>query len=301
MKKILISLSLVLSISGIARAASFGGLGIFPANPDPKVPLSNSWFIYNLVPGEEKKDAVVIQNTSEESLSAKIYPVDATTTKDGAFALLNESDPKKDVGAWIDLPVTKINLSPGESREVPFTINIPGSAKVGSHLGGIVLENLKTKEGKGVDVVTRVGVRIYQTVPGNLVRLLDLTDLSWKLTGDKVNLMFNLENRGNVHLDVIGKVEFINQLTGKKVAEEEADLRTITPEKPTEVPYVWEKTPLLGSYVARVTIDYGNEAEVIEREVRFMFVTKKALILGGIGLVVLLIARAAALGKRKKR
>ncbi len=301
MKKILISLCLLFVAVTTVKAASFGGLGIYPTNPVEDVPLSSSWFIYNLVPGEEKTDTVTVQNTSEETLSAKIYAVDGTTTRDGAFALLNESDPKKDLGSWVDLPVTKVTLAPGENRQINFDIKVPSGAKVGSHLGGIVLENLKVGEGKGVDVVTRVGVRIYETVPGVLVRLLDLTDLSWKLVNDKVNLMFKLENSGNVHLDLKGKIEFINQFTGKVVVEEEADLRTVLPEKPTEVPYVWQKTPLLGSYVARVTIDYGNEAEIIEREVRFMYVTKKALTLAGVGFVVLLVARAIAASKRKRR
>ncbi len=299
MKKILISLGLLLITVVVVKAASFGGLGIYPANPDPKIPLSGSWFIYNLVPGEEKQDALVVQNTSEETLSAKIYPVDATTTKDGAFALLNEGDPKTSVGGWVDLPLTQITLNPGENRKIPFTIKIPSNAKVGSHLGGIALENMKLKEGKGIDVVTRVGVRIYQTVPGDLVRLLELTDLSWKMVDDQVSLLFSLENKGNVHLDVIGKIEFINAFTSKKVVEAEADLRTVLPGKPTQVPYRWEKAPLLGSYIARVTIDYGGDTEIIEREIRFMYVTRKAMILGGIGLVVLLVIRAFAL--RKKR
>jgi len=292
MKKILLSLTLLLFMAGSAQAASLGGLGIFPANPDPSVDLSGSWFIYNLVPGEEKQDVVNIQNTSEETLSAKVYAVDATTTSDGAFALLNEGDSKTDMGAWVDLPISEITLAPGESRQVPFTVNIPSGASVGSHLGGIVLHNLKTKEGKGVDIVTRVGVRIYETVPGNLVRLLDLTDLSWKLLDDKVNLVFNLENKGNVHLDLMGKITYVNALTGKVVSEEDADLRTVLPGKPTRVPFVWQKSPLAGSYVARISIDYGNETEVIEREIRFAYVTKKAMMMAGAGLFLLVILKA---------
>ena len=275
MKKILLSLAMLMAVTGTVRAASLGGLGIFPANPDPNVGLSGSWFIYNLVPGEEKQDVVNIQNTSEETLSAKVYAVDATTTNDGAFALLNENDPKEDMGSWVSLPISEITLAPGESRQVPFTVKIPSNATVGSHLGGIVLHNLKAKEGKGVDVVTRVGVRIYEVVPGNLVRLLDLTDLSWKLVDDKVNFVFSLENKGNVHLDLIGKITYINALTGKTVGEEDADLRTVLPEKPTRVPVVWKKTPLAGSYLARISIDYGNEAEVIEREIRFAILADK--------------------------
>ena len=301
MKKILFSLAVFVFSVTVVKAASFGGLGIYPANPNPDIPLSGSWLIYNLVPGEEKTDTVIVQNTSEETMSAKIYAVDATTTRDGAFALLNDSDPRKDIGSWVEIPVKEITLAPGENRQINFTMKVPSGAKTGSHLGGIVLENMEVSEGKGVDVVTRVGVRIYQTVPGVLVRLLELTELTWKMVDDKVNLMFKLENKGNVHLDVTGKIEFINSFTGKTKATEEADLRTVIPDKPTEVPFVWKKAPLAGSYVARITIDYGNEAEIIEREIKFMYVTRKALILGGIGLVVLLVVRAVAASKRKRR
>ena len=298
MKKILISLVMFfMAVIGVS-AASFGGLGIYPTNPDPNVDLSSSWFIYNLVPGEEKQDSLTIQNSSEETLSAKVYPVDATTTADGAFALLKEEETQKDMGAWVRLPITEITLAPGESRAIPFTVKIPSDASVGSHLGGIALENLKTTGGDGVNVVTRVGVRIYETVPGNLVRLLDLTDLSWKLVNDKVNLVFNLENKGNVHLDLIGKITYVNALTGKTVNEVDADLRTVLPGKPTKVPFVWQKTPVAGSYIARIKIDYGNEMEVIEREIRFAYVTKKAMIMAGAGLFVLVILKAILARKK---
>jgi len=298
MKKILLSIAIFLLTVNITRAADMGGLGIYPANPDPDIPLSSSWFIYNLVPGEEKQDVVNIQNTSEETLTAKVYPVDATTTADGAFALLDEKENKEDMGAWVKLPISEITLAPGESRQVPFTVRIPADASTGSHLGGIVIQNLQVKEGKGVNIVTRVGVRIYETVPGNLVRLLDLTDLSWKLVNDKVNLVFNLENKGNVHLDLIGKITYVNALTGKTVNEVDADLRTVLPGKPTKVPFVWQKTPLAGSYIARIKIDYGNEMEVIEREIRFAYVTKKAMIMAGAGLFVLVILKAILARKK---
>ncbi len=123
-----------------ALGASSGGLGIFPATYDPDVPHSDAWFIYNLVPGETKHDAVLVVNTSDETISAKLYPVDATTTKDGAFALRERSESTTDVGAWVGLSHSEVTVAPGEEITVPFTISIPSNAPVGDHIGGIVLE-----------------------------------------------------------------------------------------------------------------------------------------------------------------
>lgn len=301
MKKIIVFVSLFFILSVSANAAGFGGMGIYPANPDPAIPASSSWFVYNLLPGETKHDVLRIQNTTDKTLSAKIYPVDGTTTSEGAFALLNQNDPREGVGKWVEFSATEATLNPGEARDINFNFSVPPGTAAGSYIGGIVLENKQVSEGQGVNVVSRVGVRIYQTVPGNLKRALSLKDLSWKLVNDKPNLYFDLINEGNVRLDVSGKIQFINGFTGKQVSEEDADLRMVLPDKPTKVPYVWKNAPLLGSYIARVKVDYGSETEVIEREVRFMYVTRKAMVMAGLGILGLLILRVVAGFNNRKR
>lgn len=267
-------------------AVSYGGFGIRPANPDPDIPLSDSWFIYNLLPGEKKEDAFIVSNTSEETLSAEIYPVDGTTTGDGSFALLEKGSDRKEIGTWVKLAKNKVTLSPGEEEKIFFTITIPGGTAVGDHLGGIVLENLAVTKGKGVNVVTRVGVRIYETVPGQLTRKLNLANFSWKLVNNNLTFYFELENAGNVHLDPTGKLIIKDGFLGLTLASFDLNLGMVLPGKPTKVPLVWAGAWPLGKFRAIAEINYGEKpAEVVMEEMEFGYLTGRAVTL----LVVLLV------------
>jgi len=169
-----------------SRAIFFGGLGIRPANPDLQNPLSSAWFIYQLLPGESRDDAVLISNTSTQVLQAKLYTVDATVT-DGAFVLAEEKEGQKRLGSWVKLALDRVSLEPGEEKEVPFVITIPFETEASEYLGGIVLESLDPSKSNGVSLVTRVGVRIYETVPGEMERKLSL--MSFWQTHAKVFLL----------------------------------------------------------------------------------------------------------------
>lgn len=297
----------LLVISGLlfrrsVLAATYGGLGLFPAYSDPQNPMSESWFIYNLVAGEEKKDTLLIRNSSDQTLTAKIYSADGTTTADGSFTLEGDKEKVDGLGSWITLPTNTVTVGPREERKMDFTIKIPKGTAVGDHTGGILLENANVNKGKGVNVVTRVGVRIYETVPGQLIRKLKITELSWKLLNDKINFYFGFENQGNTQLTPTGKIYFENSLFGGK-SDYDVNLGTVLQGRPTRVPIVWLNTPLIGQVKARAVIKYGEGPnDRMEREVSFSYVTKKAKIIAVIAviLVALMFVMPGMMKKRKK-
>ena len=99
------------------QALSTGGVGGYPANPDPGIKYSESWFIYNLDLGESKEDALVIFNTTEKPQTMKLYVVDSIPSNQGNFALKKEDESREGVGAWIELSEELVTLQPGEDGE----------------------------------------------------------------------------------------------------------------------------------------------------------------------------------------
>ena len=95
-------------LAGFCLAISYGGLGIYPNQSewDEKNALTKSWFIYTLEPGQVKQAKVDVVNQSGQPVEVKIYPVDAVTTKDGAFAPQPEDRERIDVGAWTTISVS---------------------------------------------------------------------------------------------------------------------------------------------------------------------------------------------------
>lgn len=76
--------------------------------------------------------------------------------------------------------VTTLVLKPLEQRVIPFTFHVPENADAGEHTGGILiqkkaLDELPEIQGSAVRLTMRLGVRIYETVPGEIHKQLALS------------------------------------------------------------------------------------------------------------------------------
>ena len=259
-------------------AINTGTVGILPGNPDPAVKNSNSWFVYNLDVGLSKNDSLRVINNKPETVVVKLYPVDATTTSDGSFALLPEDAPREDAGAWVKLAANELEIPPNSEKSVPFTITIPKDADVGAHMGGIVMQEIegagKAMTGTGVKIVTRVGVRVYETVPGEVKKDFEITRFDWrtekKRTSDflkdildinkRTAFMIGLKNKGNVKITPKATIE-VRNIFGKKIADlRDKEIGIIFPRKSNEDATVyWDGMPFLGRYKVTLTAAFFEE------------------------------------------
>ncbi len=296
---LIISLFLVLAISlssNLAQAISYGGLGIQPHEWDLKNPLTKSWFIYTLESGETKKGKVDVINSSNEPQDIKIYPVDAVTTQDGAFAPEPEDKEKIDVGAWITLSESEVSLRPKETKTIKFTIKVPENVEVGDHMGAIIAQDKEipeAEEGTGMRIVTRVGARIYLTVPGELIKKLEFEKFTWKLEDRQVTFYLDLANKGNVRLSPKGEIE-IKNIFGKVIDKIEITEREVFPRSTIIVPIKWEKRPFFGKFTAMATVTYDVDKTLTQKVTFWIFPPKKTLLLFGLlvfaGIIIILIS-----------
>lgn len=274
-------------VANSAFALSSGGIGGYPANPDPGIQYSDSWFIYNLDTGESKEDILSLQNTSDETQTIKLYPVDSVATGDGNFALRDEKDPREGVGAWIRLSENVVTLGSGQERGVQFTITIPDGASVGEHSGGIILQKTNAPSvdvgSSGASIITRVGIRVYETVPGDLVKKLELATFTVReVTGsNKVPVYIanlGVENKSNVSLKATASLQvtgwgktawfpnskftgglfldfsdITNFFKGEKLENEWSLLR----DQKVETNWEWPK-PVFGHFVFQAVVHYDG-------------------------------------------
>lgn len=221
--KILCAIILTVTLSLPAShvyAVSGDGLAAYPSNPDPANPLTGSWFIYSLDRGQSKKDSLTIKNDSDKTQTIKIYPVDATTNNVGEFALETESDSRETVGKWITLETNSVTLAPGEAKQVEFAITIPQNAASGETSGGIIIERISQRDPgsgqSGFIINTRLGIRVYETVPGEVIRKVSFGDST--LEYDKKDKMYTLnvivKNESSISLEPDLKVDIKDTLFG---------------------------------------------------------------------------------------
>ncbi|MBU2109458.1 DUF916 domain-containing protein [Patescibacteria group bacterium] len=286
------------ALASFCYAISAGGLGIYPNESewDEKNPLTKSWFIYTLEPGEIKEAKVNVVNHSKESVEVKIYPVDAVTTKDGAFAPQPEDREKVDVGAWVTMSVSELSLEPNETKAVDFTIKVPENAEVGDHMGAIIVQGKEVpeaEEGTTMRVVTRVGARIYLTVPGEMIKELELEDFSYKIEEGQVVFYLTLTNKGNIRIAPKGEIE-IKDKSGNAVDKIKITKREVFPKDTIVLPTKWEKT-MAGKFTALATVSYGTEKNLTKKlsfEIESAQKHQKTLLEAGLvagGIIILLI------------
>lgn len=266
--KILLILATILCTSffvfhvNVCLAISSGGLGIYPNKSEwnLKNGASKSWFVYDLNPGEIKNSKVDIKNDSDQSVTLKIYPVDAVTTKDGSFAPQSEDSVKKGVGSWINMSTTEISLNPNEVKTVDFVINVPTSAEIGDHMGAIIVQNKKlsgSEIGTAVQVINRLGARIYITVIGEKIEKLEITNFDKTIENGKVVFQLNLVNEGNTRITPKGEIE-IKDKNGIVVDKIELTQREIFPKDTIVLPTKWEGT-VNGNFNVLATVEYNNQ------------------------------------------
>ncbi len=100
------------------------------------------------------------------------------------------------VGSWIELEKNEITLGPKERKTIPFTLTLPEEKiDVGEHAGGILIESKPKKDpldGEGgVALSTRVGVRVYITVPGEVIESLKFNSFTSEISKKFEYYLFN--------------------------------------------------------------------------------------------------------------
>lgn len=101
----------------------------------------------------------------------------------------------------------EVRLDSLSKTTIPFVISIPGQVDVGEHTGAIMIQKkaVEQQEGQGsaINLTTRIGVRVYETVPGDIIRQLAISRFTVMrgAAQPKYTLLFWLKNTGNVSLE----------------------------------------------------------------------------------------------------
>ncbi|MFJ3405132.1 WxL protein peptidoglycan domain-containing protein [Promicromonospora sp. NPDC090134] len=184
-------------------------------------------FRYTVDPGAKVSDELVVTNHGETPLKLDIYAADGYTTTAGQLDVLTRDTGAEDtdtgdthtgdtdtgdtgsvhVGSWLDPAVDQVRLAPGESADVPFTLDVPDDATPGDYAGAILTSRTVTAQEAGLDYETRSGIRVYLRVAGDLAPSLTVTDahVGYHQTlnpfgpGD-ATVTYTVRNDGNVRL-----------------------------------------------------------------------------------------------------
>lgn len=201
-------LPIVQQLTPIAVAGQIGYSGIAL---DPKVAggPDRNYYAYVLAEGEQLTDAITVLNTSDETKTFIIFGGGSTLNPDYTLSPAEISPDKlPNTGTWITFAKNRFTLRPHSQVETKFTIKVPDDADVGDHQGEIYAQEIvpdAQAKGTGARILARIGVGVYNIVPGDIERDLFIKKISHYVVagrGDNRKLFFRVkfDNQGNVRL-----------------------------------------------------------------------------------------------------
>nr|WTB31697.1 DUF916 domain-containing protein [Streptomyces sp. NBC_00830] len=159
-------------------------------------------YSYTLNPAGKLKDGLVVVNHDTTPLHLAVYAADGFTTDQGQLDLVAKDAKSTQVGAWVHTDRPDVTVRPGESVEVPFTVNLPDNVAPGDYMGGIVTSLTQTGQAD-----RRLGIRIRLRVGGQLRPSLSVEDLHVHYSGTPnpfgkgdATVTYTIHNTGNAIL-----------------------------------------------------------------------------------------------------
>jgi hypothetical protein len=188
-----------------ARAAENGEFSLRPVRPVDTPERERSYVVRELAAGTGFDDALEARNLSDRALDLVVEPVDAAVTDDGSFAPGTTTTAE---GGWLRVTPNRLRVPARGSVRVALRVDVPRHAAPGDHVAAVVVRKAKAPDGTGVQVVNRVGVRVYLTVtaPAGGVaaaprRAFELRALRW--VADR-NFEADVANVGNLLVEPLG-------------------------------------------------------------------------------------------------
>jgi len=231
--------------------AQGGGLGIMPSQIEGGE--TRSWFVYTMNKGESREDSITINNHSDKSKTVVIEFLDAISTTDGSYSLVESRSKNQDIGKWVDLEESTFVLSAGSSREIKFTVTVPNDASVGEHNGGIVVYEKPKINNSDIKIITRVAARMYITVPGKIERNIEFEEVDYEIQDGQLIFNIKAQNDSNVKLEPALSITLSGLLSSR--TQEENNNGVFLAGKEMDITETWDRpAPRFGFYRVKLIL-----------------------------------------------
>jgi hypothetical protein len=284
--------ALAAALAGPAAAVETSTVGIRPE-------IQQDWFKLDVLPGQTAHQTAVAINRTDTAVSVLVYAVDALTTPQGGFALHEKADARSGVGAWTRLGVDRLEIPARSNVRIPFTLSVPAATAPGDYAGGIVVErepmqgasqDIANELAVKLNIVERVGVRIYLNVAGEAVRRLKAGRLTWSRSGGAIRFILPVTNTGNVTVRPRGRL----RIRGRGTVPFDGPAELLPASKAT-MTAVWRDVPSFGQVNVTAVVEYGGKRPATKRT-SFRVIPWRTVLI-----VAFVVAAIAGLGWRAVR
>lgn len=162
--------------------------------------------------------------------------------------------------------IVDVRLDSLTKATVPFVIRIPDLVDVGEHAGAVIIQKKATErqenQGSAINLTTRVGVRVYETVPGDIVRKLAISKFSVtrSVAQPKYTVVLGLRNTGNVSLEHASTIQITDTLFKRRNQTIERTMQAL-PGQELIINTDWPR-PIVGRFRFSASASYSDGDQI---------------------------------------
>ncbi len=232
---------------------------------------------YSVDPGQIVSGQMFLMNETQSP--ATFYPSFEKFTEDNGEKIFTKEE--SDLSTWVKSS-SSVALKPGESKNIPFTIEIPQDASPGGHFAVIWWSN--APPGQGVSIVTRAGILLMLRVSGDIkeegrILSFDTDNLKRFFTSFPIPFSIVFKNDGNVYVKPSGKITIKNILgqTKASLPVNKFSLQ-ILPNSKRTFGEQWESTKFaFGPYKVELSLVYGESKKEVSQSFWIWVITWKLI------------------------
>lgn len=219
-----------------------------------------------LMPGDSYESSLRVTNpgTHTTDLDYEVS-VEPFYRDDDATAIFENVDGRGEMANWITITSHQTgHLSPNETDEVTFKIDVPEDAPAGGQYASVIVSSSSSSsEDAMIKETRRIGHLIYAEISGETTRdgeIMNIDVPAFLLSGN-VRGSASIKNTGNTHGTATYKLQVFPLFSDEEIYTNEEDPEThlILPDQTYYDETAWEETPEIGIYNVVYTVEFADK------------------------------------------
>lgn len=280
-QNIFVVLAMCLFLMPVAVSAASNSFSLSPLIVDEKAK-----------PRDILKQTAVLTNNTERKVTIYVTVKNMDRSEgEQIFEHYNKAEIETSIANWIEIQRSVIELEPGETKRIPYLIQVHLNALPGVYHAKVYFQEGSNRGEAQSRIKTWHAVDINLEVLDDARERLQLSSFAPDkvfFTGSSASFSFLLENIGNRSVAPKGEIRIFNR-RGEEVATLPAneDGTSLLPEATSQLGSVWEASGKFGRYKAYLDIEYGNkQLGTVNDTIFFWIVPWKQILLLFIGLAI---------------
>ena len=218
----------------------------------------------SLKAGEPYSSSINVTNNGDTPITIHVYATPFSVNEDGETQDFEEQTSYTQISRWILIKTSSdsyeamatYTLIPHETKDIGYTVKVPEEVPGGGQYAVIFVESTpEVQPEEGIQTISRAGMTIYATMPGEPKRSTHIKDIEVKsinLDGE-IAIKSYVENDGNIDFQVSTNIN-VYSIFGKQLYSSNS-LSPIFPESSKTIYLAWNDSPSFGVYRVDYSID----------------------------------------------